>query len=413
MMQPWLQERRAQAAQLSANLPIPTTGEDWRRTNFGRVDLEQFKPLTPAQNGAGLGEASLLLPQKLLLAGEILYGEKTSPITLDKDLSKKGVILAPLSQACEKNAPLVERYLGRGFKNRVEKFLAQNEANWQTGVFLYIPPLTQVELPILLAACFTRETASLFPRLLIVLDKGAKANGLHLTTSQAQTNPNYVNTVQEIYLEEGAQLCWVEIQDLADQTYQVGLRRSEVGQNANLQWVIYQRGGKISKTNIETILNGEGAEARVSGLMQGKNRQHLELASLTHHRRPHTKADILIKATADDRAKTIFQGMIKIDKPAQQTESYLANHNLVLNNKAHADSIPRLEIEADDVKASHGATIGQVDAEQLFYLRSKGLSQARAEALLVGGFYEEVFGRIPIDPVHQLLQTYLERQGGS
>lgn len=411
-MQPWLETRRIEAGRLNSQLPIPTGGEDWRRTNFGRVDLNQFAPLPSSQNGAGLGEASQLLPQKLSLAGEILYGEKTSPPTLDKNLAQKGVILAPLTQACEQNAALVERYLGRGFQNRQEKFLAQNEAGWQTGVFLYIPPDTRVELPILLASRFTQEGAGLFPRLLIVLARGAKATGLHLTASQAQTNPNYINAVEEIYLEEGADLNWVEIQDLADQTYQIGLKRSEVGSNANLQWILYQRGGKISKTNIETVLNGEGAQAKVSGLIQGKNRQHLELASLTHHRQPHTTADILIKATAEDKAKTIFQGMIKIDKPAQQTESYMANHNLVLSDKAHCDSIPRLEIEADDVKASHGATIGQVDAEQLFYLRSKGLPPKMAETLLVEGFYEEIFGRIPLAPVHQLLQAYFERQGG-
>lgn len=404
MTQAWLEENRKRAAQLNARLPIPTGGEEWRRTNFGRVDLNQFTPLPPAANGAKAGAASQLLPVKMLLAGEILYGEQTSPFTLDKSLTQKGVILAPLAQACEQHGALVERYLGRGLKNREEKFLAQNEVSWQTGVFLYIPPNTEVVLPLLLAGHFTREKAALFPRLLIVLDKGAKATALRWSSSRAEQTPHFVNEVQEIYLEEDSDLSWIQLQDLSELTYQVSLQRTELGRNTRLKWVTLQRGGKIAKTNLETVLNGEGAQAEVCGLIQGKEREHLELASLTHHRAPHTKADILIKATADHRARTVFQGMIKIDKPAQQTESFLANHNLVLSDKAHADSIPRLEIEADDVKASHGATIGQVDAEQMFYLRSKGLPKERAETLLVEGFTGDIFGRIPLEPLREWLR---------
>lgn len=405
MMEPrWLQERRKEAAQLNAKLPIPTMGENWRRTNFAKVPLDQFTPLPSSKNGANAEATSQHLPLKLLLSGELLYGEQTSPPQLDPALQECGVCLAPLAQACGQKESLVVKYLGRGFQRREEKFLAQNEAQWQTGAFLYMPPNTSVELPLLLTTAFAKEGSSLYPRLLVVLDKGAKATILHFSTSSAQNKNNFVNGVYEIYLEEGANLTWIDLQNWSHQTYEVAHKRTEVGANANLKWIMHLTGGKLSKTNLETVLNGEGANAEVIGLMQGKERQQLELCSITHHAVPHTRADILVKATADERSKMIFQGMIKIDKLAQQTESYMANHNLVLSDKAHADSIPRLEIEADDVKASHGATIGQMDKEQLFYLRSKGLTEAIAERLLIEGFYEDIIGRVPLEPVREWMR---------
>ncbi len=399
----WLQERRSKASKLEAGLPIPTQEEYWRKTNFSRIPFAKYSPVAATKNGAATGSASAFLPLKLLLAGEILYGEQTSPTTLDPEIQKQGVILAPISQAIEQHENLVSKYLGRGLKGRSEKFLAQNEAGWQTGVFCYIPKNVEVALPLLLTQHFSGDDRTLFPRVLVVLEKGAKATLLHYAFSAAEKN-NFVNSISEVYLSEGSTLTLIDLQDLSKKTAEVATKRVEVGKNATLKWILNIEGAKISKTDIETVLNGEGARAEVMGLVLAKEKQHLELCSLTQHVTPHTSADILIKSTADDQAKTIFQGMIRIEKEAQQTESYMANHNLVLSEKAHADSIPRLEIEADDVKASHGATVGQIDHEQIFYLKSRGLSKEVAERLLVEGFYEDIFGRIPLEEVRELLR---------
>lgn len=404
----WLTERRKEAAQNFARLPLPAHEEFWRKTDLARLPMENLAPLPPAQNGAQEGAASRLLPAKVLLSGEMLYGEKISPATLDKDLIGKGVLLLPLQQAVEKHGSLLEHYLGRGFKNRNEKFLAQNEAFWQTGAFLYIPQNTTVELPLLLTAHFDSAGKSAFPRLLVVLDKGAKATLLHYATSAPEPESRFLNGVMEIYLEENAELTWVDLQSLSYESFEIAQKRVELSRNAKLKWVMDIQGGRFSKTDIETVLAGVGSSAEVMGLVCGNKKQQLELCSLTRHIAPHTTADILVKGTAQEKAKTIFQGMIRIEKTAQQTESYMANNNLVLSETAHADSIPRLEIEADDVKASHGATIGQVDAEQLFYLRTRGMQPEAAEQLLVQGFYEDIFGRIPVEAIRELMRKNME-----
>lgn len=404
----WLQERRETAAKDFAVLPIPFKEEFWRRTDLRRVHIERFQPLPAASNGAAEQAASKALPIQLSLSGEFLYGENTSPVTLEKGWAEKGVLFKPLPKAAVENEALVSQYLGRGFQGRNEKFLSQNDAFWQTGVFCYIPPRTTVELPLLMSGLYAGGGQAAFPRILIVLGKGAKATVIDHAASRAEGGENFLNGVSEVYLEEDANLTWIDLQDLSTETSEVALKRAELGANAGLKWVMDIQGGKISKTNIETVLNGPGAHADVVGLICGRGRQHLEICSTTHHVAPNTTADILFKGTANDRSKTIFQGMIRIEKSAQQTESFMANHNMILSEKAHAESIPRLEILADEVKASHGATVGQVDKDRLFYLQTRGLDKAFAEQLLVEGFYEDIFGRIPLEPVREWMRRNLE-----
>ena len=408
----WLTERRQKAAEDFKTLPLPKTDEFWRRTNLSRIPFDQFEPIQSVTNGAAKGSASRYLPVPMMVSGELLYGEKMSPATLDPNSQKAGVILDGLQNALEKYPELVLKYFGKGFQNRHEKFLAQNEAFWQTGVFCYIPKNTQVELPILLASHFSGGNQSAAPRLLIVLDKGAKTTIVHYASSETENDSIFLNNVVEIYIEEEAHLTYIDSQALSDQTFEIAQKRIELETNAKLKWVLDIQGSKLSKTNIETVLKGSGAAAEVLGLLCGNKKQHLELYAWTQHAAPHTTADILIKGTANDAAKTIFQGMIRIEKAAQGTESYMANNNLVLSEKAHADSIPRLEIEADDVRASHGATIGQVDAEQLFYLETRGLNREEAEHLIVEGFYEDIFGRIPVESVREVMRKNIEKKVG-
>lgn len=404
----WLKEKREEAKKRFATLPLPTKEEYWRRAKLDRIHFDRFTPLSYSKNGGVLGEASALLPTKLLTAGELLYGENTSPTSLSIELQKKGVVLTTLYQASQEKEAIVSKYLGRGFQGYEDKFLTQNEAFWQTGAFCYIPRGLTMEAPILITHSFSGAGKSSFPRLLVVVEAGAEATLLHYSTSQTEQDPNYLNGVMEFYVGEGAILNVIDLQALSYQTYEIAQKRIELGRDAKLKWALDIQGGRISKTNIETILNGEGSVAQVLGLMCGNQKQHLELYSKTQHVTPHTTADILVKATADDQATTIFQGMIRIEPTAQKTESYMCNNNLILSDTAHADSIPRLEIEADDVKASHGATIGEVDAEQMFYLRSKGLTEEEAQHLLINGFYEDIFGRIPSEPIREVLRKNLE-----
>ncbi|MDO8494771.1 MAG: Fe-S cluster assembly protein SufD [Deltaproteobacteria bacterium] len=386
----WLETRKKEAAKIFAELPLPEKEEFWRRTNLRRFQLERFSPLSAAEAATGTDSVKTFLPA-----------------VIDNHPVEEGVIFKDLLAAVRENSDLAQEYLGRGLKGRNEKFLLQNEANWQTGKFLYIPRETEVSKPILIQQYFTGSQKSIFPRNVIVLDRFAKATLIVHSTSDCENEANYSNSILEVYLEEGANLQLIDLQNFSQKTLEIAHKRVEVGENANLRWVLEVNGAKTSKTNLETVLNGQGAEAFVSALILGNDKQHLELYSKTQHVAPNTHADILVKTTVDGQAKAVFQGMIRIEKTAQQTQSYMANHSILLSDTAHAESIPRLEIEADDVKASHGASVGQVDKEQLFYLRSKGLSAATAERLLIEGFYEEIFGKVTVPEVQEWLRRHV------
>ncbi len=379
MMEPqWLQERRQQAQDLFAKLPTPTTGEGWIRTNFSREKLDALAPAT-AQH----------------------------PLDLPKN---QGAIVLSLSEALKQYPEKVKQFLGKTTQKRDNKFIAQNEALWSDGIFLYIPQDTVVSDPISLTQEYNQEEATFFPRVLVVAERGSKATVVYHTTSHNQKKTNCVNAVSEVFVEDSAELTWVEMQTFGPQTIDVAWKHFSVADNATLKPVLLLQGGKKAKWDLDICLNGRGARAETIGLIQAAQTQHLELNSLTHHMVPETTANILVKTSVADEAKTIFQGMIRIEKAAQKTNSYMANHNLLLSDHCHADTIPRLEIEADDVKASHGATISHVDAEQMFYLKSRGLEDADACQMLVDGFYEDIFGRIPIAEVREFLRKNTQRK---
>src|SRR3989338_4733681 len=214
----------------------------------------------------------------------------------------------------------------------------------------------------------------------------------------------------EIYLEPDSKLIFADLQSLNAKNPESLNRRIQIEKGATLTWIMEVHGGSV-KNKIETFLNGEGAHAEILGLMCGRNKDKIEIASHTQHNVPNTTANILIKGTADDESQILFRGMIKIAKKAQQTNSYMANNNLLLSKKARADSIPKLEIEADDVKASHGATIGQVDKDQVFYLKTRGFSEKDAEQILIRGFYEDIFNRVPVEEIRERMRHNLGQKG--
>lgn len=377
MEQQWLQAKREKAAKVFNDLPLPAHEEYWRRIPLSRIPFGNF-----AQ-------------------AKIAATEAMPP--LSEEARSKGVKWLPLEKACSTFPEIVEKYLGKSFQNNPEKFIAQNEAFWNQGFFCHIPKNVHLKEPLILLVD-DKEEKNLCTRLLVVVGAHAKATVFHQTHSKENATENFVNSLTEIYLEEGAKLDWIEIQDRSQKTYEIARRQMELERSAEANIVLAVQGGLLSKTDWETNLKGEGSHAQIVGLILADQKQQLEVFTNTRHLAPHTTADILFKAVAKDRAKTIFQGMIYIAKKAQQTVSYMANNNLILSENAHADSLPRLEIEADDVKASHGATIGQVDPEQLFYLRSKGLPKEAAEKLLVEGFVEEVLGCISSKVVQELFR---------
>lgn len=413
----WLQKRRERSHEAFATLPLPTQEETWRRIDLDRVPFDKFPPdrtreTVPPRQSARVSAIRVPAAQVpgVPLSGNFQLNCGCEKAHLEEGLLRQGVRFLSLRQAIAEEER-VENYFGRWLGDPREKFLSQNEANWNQGVFLYIPPDVTLPSPLLIHSHFSSQNSSFFPRTLVILDQRAQATLIIQSTSETDGGANYINDLEEFYLESGAKLNLIHIQSLGPTSFELSRKHVELGPQSSLKWFFDMRGGSVSKSDVDTVLLGEGATAEVFGLVRGTNNQYLEVCSQTHHIARHTTGNILVKTTVQGEAKTTFQGMIRIEKTAEQTDTYMANHNLVLGAKARADSIPRLEIEADDVRASHGVTIGQVDPEQLFYLRSRGLEEEGAQQLLIDGFYQDVFERIPNDQIREWMRSHLHFKG--
>jgi Fe-S cluster assembly protein SufD len=265
-----------------------------------------------------------------------------------------------------------------------------------------------LDKPLYVRVTNSNEGGSLFWRLLVVAEEGARFT---LVEEAASTTPelhSYTNTAQEFFLEEGSKFEFVSIQNLSRETWHFASHHARVGRDAELDWIAGGFGSKKGKVRIQNDLAGEGATSRVTGAYFTDGDQHLDYDTFQEHIAPNTTSDFAFKGALRDAATTVWRGMIRVEPDAQKTNAYQENRNLLLSKDAHADSIPGLEILANDVRCTHGATLGQVDREQLFYLMARGLSRAEAERLIVRGFFQDVLDRIELEPVREALADALE-----
>ena len=221
----------------------------------------------------------------------------------------------------------------------------------------------------------------------------------------------YFNPVTEIVVGEGASLQYLCVQDLSEQAWILGSQRAQVARDASLHWVGLGLGSGQGKLRMETDINGSGASAKVTGAYAAHGRQHIDYDTTQEHAAPHTTSDLAFRGVLRDRATAVWSGMIKVDPGAQRTDAFQESRNLLLTDGAHADAIPGLEIEANDVRCTHAATVARLDEDQLFYLQSRGLTRAEAERLLVGGFLEVIAGRLEGSPfLHDTVSAALQRE---
>jgi Fe-S cluster assembly protein SufD len=292
-------------------------------------------------------------------------------------------------------------------------FAALHGALWRGGTFLYVPPNVQVERP-LHAVTWARPGAHSFTHTLVVVEAGARATLVEEFASREGKGhaPGVHNGVVELVVNDHAQLDYVNVQDWARDAANLSTDRAILARDATLRWVVGGIGSRLTKNFIDAALSGAGATALMSGIFFGDGRQHLDYDTQQNHVAAHTTSDLLYKGALKDQAHSVWQGMIKVLPGAQQTDGYQANRNLLLQRSARADSIPGLEIEADDVRCTHGATVSQLDPDELFYVRSRGLPFEDAQRLIVQGFFAPVIARVPIASVRQrLTDAILEKIG--
>jgi len=320
-----------------------------------------------------------------------------------------GVVVSTLGEAVTDHAALVEPHLGALVSDR-DKFAAQNTATWRGGLFVHVPARAVVEQPIV-ASVIQATTAALPWRSLIVVEPGAQVTVAEQWLSSAADLTGYFNPVSEIVVGDGASLEYLCVQDLSEQAWILGSQRAQVARDANLHWVGLGLGSGQGKLRMETDINGSGASARVTGAYAAHGRQHIDYDTTQEHAAPHTTSDLAFRGVLRDRATAVWSGMIKVDPGAQRTDAFQESRNLLLTEGAHADAIPGLEIEANDVRCTHAATVARLDEGQLFYLQSRGLNRAEAQRLLVGGFLEVIAGRLEDSPfLHDVVQAALQRE---
>jgi Fe-S cluster assembly protein SufD len=366
-------------------LPLPgTTEEHWRFTDLRGFDPDAFE-------GAASAEIETLLDLDVAA-----FATVTADGIEIEQAAPEGIVFAPLPEEHERLYSLV------GWN---EKFAAHNAALWNHGLLVVVPKGVELDKPLYVRISATGQT---FWRLVVVAEEGARASLIEEYASPSPDTEAYSNAVTELFVEPAAKLEYVSLQNLSQETWHFATHHARVERDAELDWVAGGFGSKKGKTRIQNDLAGRGAASRVTGAYFADGTQHLDYDTFQEHIAPDCESDFHFKGALRDEAAAVWRGMIRVEKDAQKTNAYQECRNLMLSPTTHAVPIPGLEILANDVRCTHGATVGRVNREDLFYLMSRGLQRPEAERLIVRGFFQDVLDRIELEPVRDAVTAALE-----
>jgi Fe-S cluster assembly protein SufD len=382
---------RADLLERYRSLALPTTrDEHWRFT-----DLRGFDPDGWTASPAGGAAAAPLAFVDLDAAGIATLDERGIEI----GSAPEGVRFETLTDA----EPLVGSLVKPD-----DKLRAHNAAVWEHGLLVHVPAGIELDKPLFLRVVNTVAGGSLFWRVLVVAEAGSRFSLIQETDSASDHLAGYANAAVEIVVREGAKVEFVDVQNLSRRTWLFASSHARVERDGELDWVVGGFGSGRGKVWIQNDLAERGATSRVTGAYFADGDQHLDYDTYQLHAAPDTTSDFAFKGALRDRASTVWRGMIRVEEGAQKTNAYQENRNLLLSKSATANSIPGLEILANDVRCTHGATLSPVDREQLFYLMARGLPRSEAERLIVRGFFQDVLDRVELEPVRAALGAALE-----
>ncbi len=405
-----LTEYRQRAWQAYTRAAMPSASDEaWRRTDLRHLPANVFTlPKAGAFEDLPPVREDLLRP----LAdgqhgGQIILLPGGSTVELDEKLAAQGVIFTDLKTAEEKHPDLVAKMIGRTVNPEEGKFAALAGSLAQHGVVLYVPKNVQVEEP-LHSILWGPGSFAHISHLIVLVDEGASVTYVHEAASPDEPGTDTMHAgLVEIQVLQGASLKFVELQSWGKHVWNFSHERIRVERDGQLDWIFGAIGSRLTKNFSELDLAGQGAQGRMSGFYFTDGSQHLDHDTQQNHLAPNTTSDLLFKGALKGKSRSVWQGMIYVAPGAQKTDGYQANRNLVLSDQSRADSIPGLEILADDVRCTHGATVGKLEQEPLFYLKSRGIPQAEAEKLVVEGFFDPIFQRIPFEGVRERFQEYI------
>jgi Fe-S cluster assembly protein SufD len=406
----WVTERRREAfALLQDKFETELDPEEWRRVNLRLLRPQEFS-IRPVANDAAVFETNL--QDAAEFGGRVLHADgHTFAAELDDELRAAGVVFGALSELAKTHRELVEQHLFSAVSPETDRFAAWHAAFWTGGTALFVPRGLKVEKPLHSLIGLASAGAADLSHTLVVLEEGASAALLEETASATDDAGLHLGAV-ELILGKGSNLRYVQLQNWNDKTFHIAHQTGRVAADAHLQWTVGGLGAKLAHIHQDVNLDGRSATAEVNGVTFAVGRQQLSYYTQQNHNAPDTRSDLLYKTVLRDRSNVVWRGMIRVEKEATRTDGYQRCDSLMLSDHARSDSIPGLEIETDDVRCTHGATTGRVDAEQIFYCRSRGLTEFEAMHMIVEGFFHQIYDRIPVQAVRDVLGTTVEKKLG-
>ncbi|MBI2845099.1 MAG: Fe-S cluster assembly protein SufD [Chloroflexi bacterium] len=407
----WLLARRLEAWRIFEETPMPTLrDEEWRRTDIRGLKLNQLRPWSEPHGS--LQELSpdiqAILAESIPEAAKIVHNGK-GVYSAPRSDKNGGLIFTDLDQAVREYPELVREYFMTScLPSTYSKFSALHGAFFSEGAVLYVPKGVEVEIPFHSLLWMDTPGQGTFSHTLIILEEGASASFLDEYYSPDLGGQSLHSGVVEIILKPGARLFYMSHQNWGKEVYDISAKRAVLDKDASLVWLGTAFGGELAKANVETLLQGPGSHVEMLGLYFSSGRQFFDHHTLQDHISHHAKSDLLYKGVLTGKSRSVYSGLIRVHPQAQKTDAYQANRNLILSGKARADSIPNLEIMANDVRCTHGATVGQMDEEQLFYLMSRGLPREVAVKLVIDGFLAPVLDRVPWEKIKSRIAALID-----
>jgi Fe-S cluster assembly protein SufD len=405
---PLLREKRKDAFTLYRTLPMPTLrDEEWRRTDPALFALNTFT-LLPSLKALSSGTTHEL---DTLFDVVVSISEDGFHISDRNGLIDHGkIIVLDLETAARKHPELVAKHLrGAAVIESGRKYTELNDAFWNVGIFIHVPANTVIENGVLIRYNLTKAGSLLIPKLVVVSDQGSNAKVVEVFQS-SDTHSTCCIGARELYVEQAARLQLFALQEWGRSSLHIGEDWSRVGRDAQVDWVTLTLGSKASKMTMACDVSAPNSNAYLSGLFFADQDQHVDQRTLQQHSSPNTYSNLLYKGAVKDKGHSVYQGIISASRGAIKVDAYQMNNNLVLNSGAKADSLPGLKIDADDLKCSHGSTMGNLDADQLFYLRSRGFTESEARKTLVLAFFEEIIAKIPYAFLQERIREDVHRK---
>lgn len=409
----WLIDLKTEQWEQFSSLPMPTPkSEAWRFARTGNLSLDKYQlssDLTPSEIEDAQKNSHLIesYSGKMVFANDQLVEKKEATASL----SQAGLIWAPLAKAINEHGSLLRKFLLTFTPDLgSEKFQALHGALFSNGSFLYVPVGMEVTLPFVAYHEICGHGAAVFPHTLIIADAGAKVHLVDIFQSTGANTKNFACGMASIFAGAGAQVSYQAIQEWNLETLSFHLNTVSAERDADVQTVTVNLGSHQTRSEQHTCLSGPGSNVDNFSLSVPTGNQEVDQRTLQTHKAPSCRSNMLYKNALMDDSRTIFSGLIKVEESAQQTDAYQTNRNLLLNGSAEANSLPGLEILANDVKCSHGATTGELDKEQLYYLLARGITRKKAEELLVFGFFEEVFSHLENDELREHLNSWIGKK---